>query len=75
MVRFPSGQRGQTVTLLRKLRRFESFSHHHLASIEVVKYQRAGVTQLVEWQPSKLHVASSILVSRSIEEIALIAQW
>ena len=28
MVRYSSGQRGQTVNLLRKLRRFESFSHH-----------------------------------------------
>ena len=28
---------------------------------------RAGVAQLVERQPSKLHVASSTLVSRSIE--------
>ena len=27
-MRYSSGQRGQTVNLLRKLRRFESFSHH-----------------------------------------------
>lgn len=30
LVGFPSGQRGQTVNLLRELRRFESFSHHHI---------------------------------------------
>ena len=28
MVGFPSGQRGQTVNLLRKLQRFESSPHH-----------------------------------------------
>ena len=32
LVGFPSGQRGQTVNLLRELRRFESFPHHHDSS-------------------------------------------
>ena len=32
---FPSGQRGETVNLLRKLRRFESFSLHHKNSMAV----------------------------------------
>ena len=33
MGRYSSGQRGQTVNLLRKLRRFESFSAHFFSSI------------------------------------------
>ena len=70
MVRFPSGQREQTVTLPRKFRRFESFSHHQFkTSISGMYQHRAGVAQLVERQPSKLHVASSTLVSRSIEAV------
>ncbi len=47
-----------------RLRRFESCSPHE---------RNAGVTQLVECQPSKLNVASSSLVARS-EENAAIAQ-
>jgi hypothetical protein len=38
------------------LRRFDSFSHHH----------SAGVAQLVEHNPSKVGVAGSNLVARSI---------
>lgn len=45
------------------LRRFESFSLHHFA----------GIAQLVEHQPSKLNVAGSNPVSRSIFQ-AVIAQ-
>src|SRR5206468_5299815 len=38
------------------LRRFESFPHH--------SFERAGVAQLVEHQPSKLRVAGSSPVAR-----------
>jgi hypothetical protein len=34
LVRYSSGQRGQTVNLLRKLRRFESYSHHNFLVFE-----------------------------------------
>ena len=34
--------------------------------LEIVFYSNAGVAQLVEHQPSKLRVAGSIPVSRSI---------
>lgn len=59
-----SGQKQQTVNLPGlALRRFESSTLHHTAhSCELVK---AGVTQLVESQPSKLLVAGSSPVSRS----------
>ncbi|CCM10106.1 conserved protein of unknown function [Cardinium endosymbiont cEper1 of Encarsia pergandiella] len=40
-----------------------------------VKIGKAGVAQLVERQPSKLQVASSILVSRSFFYRAGVAQW
>ena|SRR5438552_5823265 len=57
----PSGQREQTVNLPRlALRRFESFPHHFVARA------RAGVAQLVEHQPSKLRVAGSSPVARSV---------
>ena len=36
--------------------------------------KNAGVAQLVERQPSKLNVASSNLVSRSLDQAAYIAQ-
>ena len=53
-----SGQKQQTVNLPgHALRRFESSTLHH-----------AGVTQLVESQPSKLLVAGSNPVSRSKRE-------
>ena len=35
----------------------------------------AGIAQLVECQPSKLNVASSSLVARSISNVAALAQW
>ena len=44
------------------LRRFESFSLHHF----LTKFFYAGVAQLVERHPSKVDVASSNLVARSI---------
>jgi vacuolar-type H+-ATPase subunit F/Vma7 len=71
MVRYSSGQRGQTVNLLRKLRRFESFSHHKKIGIIIIPNDDlekiiARVAQLVELQPSKLTVAGSSPVSRSI---------
>src|SRR5262245_2047659 len=57
----PSGQREQTVNLPRlALRRFESFPHHCVAR------GHAGVAQLVEHQPSKLRVAGSSPVARSL---------
>ncbi len=77
MVRYSSGQRGQTVNLLRKLRRFESFPHHFGSKfsqlfqvLNHLKYKTkldAGVAQLVEHQPSKLTVAGSTPVSRSTQ--------
>ena len=48
---FPSGQRGQTVNLLRKLRRFESFSLHQIQDID-----KGGCSSMVEQKPSKLNV-------------------
>ena len=45
-------------SVLIRVRRFKSFPTH-------ITIQCAGVTQLVESQPSKLLVASSSLVSRS----------
>jgi hypothetical protein len=84
--RFQSGQMGQTVNLLRKLRRFESCSPHAARSerklfcgehdtkvLQNVKGNgiNAGVAQLVEHQPSKLRVAGSSLVSRSIGGLAV----
>ena len=62
--RYSSGQRGQTVTLLGNLRRFESCSPHNIFINE--NKIIAGVAQLVELQPSKLIVAGSSPVSRSI---------
>ena len=53
------GESGQTVNLLFRLNRFESYHPH----IELGK--DAGVAQLVEHQPSKLRVAGSSLVFRS----------
>ena len=44
------------------LRRFESFPLHQIHS-------KAGVAQLVEHQPSKLNVAGSSPVSRSILKV------
>ena len=44
----------------------EDFLSSQLAS-KLLNSSHAGVAQLVERQPSKLHVASSTLVSRSIE--------
>jgi hypothetical protein len=48
------------------LRWFESISPHHSGY--------AGVAQLVEHQPSKLRVASSNLVSRSIAHVAQLVE-
>ena len=46
---FPSGQRDQTVNLTRELRRFESFSLHH-----IFKQMQCGYSLVVKPQPSKL---------------------
>ena len=67
---FPSGQREQTVNLPPY-----GFEGSNPSPSTVI----AGVAQLVELQPSKLNVASSNLVARSIycrnHEYAHVAQW
>ena len=61
-VGFPSGQREQTVNLSAN-----AFGGSNPPpTIQNTKKSCAGVAQLVEHQPSKLTVASSNLVSRSI---------
>ena len=64
MGRYSSGQRGQTVNLL-----VFTFAGSNPAlptnEVEILKL-KAGVAQLVERQPSKLNVAGSNPVSRSI---------
>ena len=60
------------------LRRFESFSLHHQYLVVLMGWLGkmefwAGVAQLVEHQPSKLNVASSNLVARSMEAIIRVA--
>ncbi len=63
------GEPGQTVNLVFRLNRFESY-HPHFSFPERflsdLFLTLAGVAQLVEHQPSKLRVAGSSLVSRSI---------
>ncbi len=61
MGRYPSGQRGQTVNLLAKPSEVRI-----LPCPQDTYTMHAGVAQLVEHQPSKLRVASSSLVSRSM---------
>ncbi len=59
--RYSSGQRGQTVNLLVTPSQVRIL-------LSPQKVLKAGVAQLVERQPSKLRVAGSSLVSRSIFE-------
>lgn len=57
MGRYQSGQLGQTVNLL---------SYDFVGSNPALPTEKASVTQLVECQPSKLNVAGSIPVARSV---------
>jgi hypothetical protein len=70
MAWFPSGQREQTVNLPVYAFDGSNPSHATIVFVDV----NAGVAQLVEHQPSKLGVASSNLVARSILEWHIIFQ-
>ena len=56
--------RNERIFDLRKTRKDSMTDGHRLA--EIASYIKAGVAQLAEHQPSKLRVAGSIPVSRSI---------
>ena len=62
MGRYQSGQLGQTVNLLA----YAFVGSNPALPTTLIGLTQAGVAQLVEHQPSKLRVAGSSLVSRSI---------
>ena len=73
MAKLPSGQRQQTVNLSGypfdgSNPSFATILFRYIDGTKIHNY--AGVTQLVECQPSKLNVASSNLVARSIKSLS-----